>query len=346
VFADNGGLGFIEAAKEGTEFWANKVRKESKDKGAPAHMAWANLQRDSFSALYEFVKSNYKTGLTWNPKGGDAAAALAGSAAATPTPAVSVAAAAPAPAPAPAPAAAAAAAPSATVPKASLTAVFAQIGSIDQSSGKTAGLRHVDKKAVAEEKAKAAPISPAPAPAARAKPSVRDGGAPFPTGTARCVKEELRWLVDFQVDNKAAPLHLTDVTIREEVYIYGCQNAVIYIDSKVKGVRLDTCRDVIVFIDSALSGVEVVNSRKIKLQVVKSLPSVAIDKTDGIVVGLSFASRGAQIVTSKSSEMNVTFPAGEGEESDWLEMPIPEQFVSKIHADGKMTTTVSDLYSH
>jgi hypothetical protein len=28
-----------------------------------------------------------------------------------------------------------------------------------------------------------------------------------------------------------------------------------------------------------------------------------------------------------------------------VEMPIPEQFVSKISPDGKLTTTVSELYS-
>jgi adenylyl cyclase-associated protein len=102
------------------------------------------------------------------------------------------------------------------------------------------------------------------------------------------------------------------------VYIFGCQRAVVYIDSKVKGVRVDTCRDLILFVDSALSGVEIVNSKKVKLQIVKSLPSVAIDKTDGVLVGLSYASRGAQLVTSKSSEMNVTFPTTDKEDADWV----------------------------
>jgi adenylyl cyclase-associated protein len=80
---------------------------------------------------------------------------------------------------------------------------------------------------------------------------------------------------------------------------------------QVKGVRIDTCRDTTVVVDACLSGVEVVNSKKLKIQVKKQLPSVAIDKTDGIVVGLAWDSRSAQIVTSKSSEMNVTFPVSE-----------------------------------
>lgn len=75
-------------------------------------------------------------------------------------------------------------------------------------------------------------------------------------------------------------------------------------------------------------------------------PSVAIDKTDGIVVGLAWPCRDAQIVTSKSSEMNVTFPVSEAEDADWVELPIPEQFVTKIGKDGKLSSSVSELYTH
>ena len=133
--------------------------------------------------------------------------------------------------------------------------------------------------------------------------------------------------------------------MKQEVYVYACRDAVVYIDTKVKNVRIDTCRDLIVVVHSALSGVEVVNCKKVKIQVQNSVPSFAIDKTDGIVVGLSFASRAAQLVTSKSSEMNVTFPVSEAEDAEWVEQPIPEQFCSTITPAGKITTTVSELYS-
>jgi adenylyl cyclase-associated protein len=140
-------------------------------------------------------------------------------------------------------------------------------------------------------------------------------------------------------------VHVAEGSLKQEVYIYACRDAVVYVDSKVKNVRIDTCRDIIVFVHSTLSGIEVVNCKKVKIQVQNSVPSVAIDKTDGIVVGLSFASRGAQIVTSKSSEMNVTFPVADGADADWVEQPIPEQFCSRISAEGKLSTTVSELYS-
>ena len=41
--------------------------------------------------------------------------------------------------------------------------------------------------------------------------------------------------VDFVANNKASPLHLTDVSPKQDIYIYASQNAVIYVDSKVGG---------------------------------------------------------------------------------------------------------------
>lgn len=319
---------------------------------------------------YAFVKENFKTGLSWNPRGSPASAypLLGGGSAAVP--AAAAAAAPPPPAAAPAAAAGGGASSAAAPPaggKPNLGAMFSEIASIDQSSGRTAGLRHVDKKAVAAEKAAAAPVVPkAPAPAAKAAP--RDRDLVIPVGEPLVRLDELRWRVEFhvsgaplaarpaaalatshppcaQVSNKAAPVHVADGTMKQEVYVYACRDAVVYIDSKIKNVRIDTCRDIIVFVHSALSGIEVVNCKKVKIQVQHSVPSLAIDKTDGILVGLSFASREAQLVTSKSSEMNVTFPVSDAEDAEWVEQPIPEQFCSKITAAGKLVTTVSELYT-
>ena len=75
------------------------------------------------------------------------------------------------------------------------------------------------------------------------------------------------------------------------------------------------------------------------------MPSVAIDKTDGIVVYVSKEAMGASFVTSKSSEMNVAYPDPEDPQS-FKETVIPEQFVHSIQSSGKMSSDVSDLYTH
>jgi hypothetical protein len=38
-------------------------------------------------------------------------------------------------------------------------------------------------------------------------------------------------------------------------------------------------------------------------------------------------------------------PVSEAADADWVESPIPEQFVSSIGADGKVHTKVSELYT-
>ena len=43
------------------------------------------------------------------------------------------------------------------------------------------------------------------------------------------------------------------------------------------------------------------------------MPTISIDKTDGCQVYLSKASLKAEIVTSKSSEMNIMVPKDDGE---------------------------------
>ena len=73
----------------------------------------------------------------------------------------------------------------------------------------------------------------------------------------------------------------------------------------------------------------------------ESVPSVAIDKTDGVAVYLSASSLHTEITASKSSEMNVNFPGPDGE---IIERPIPEQYIHRIRGT-TVSADVTDLYS-
>jgi hypothetical protein len=113
------------------------------------HASVAALPAPSHSPSLPTPQEHYKTGLTYNGKGGEFADGLkayggGSGAAAAPAPA----AAAPAPAPAAPAATNGAAAPPSPAPAtaaggkpANMAGLFAQISSIDQSSGRTAGLR-------------------------------------------------------------------------------------------------------------------------------------------------------------------------------------------------------------
>ena len=93
--------------------------------------------------------------------------------------------------------------------------------------------------------------------------------------------------------------------------------------SQCKGVVVDTATKCNVLCDTVISALEVVNGKRLKLQIRGLCPSVAIDKTDGCLTYLSAeAAVSTTFVTSKSSEMNVSWPDKDG---DYQEKAIPEQ---------------------
>ncbi|KAI3420829.1 F-actin-capping protein subunit alpha [Globodera pallida] len=69
-----------------------------------------------------------------------------------------------------------------------------------------------------------------------------------------------------------------------------------------------------------------------------ALPTISIQKTDGCHVYLSKESLGAEIVTCKSSELNVMVPNGDG---DFTEFPVSEQFKTTFDAAGNKLKTES-----
>merc|ERR1712228_229982 len=117
------------------------------------------------------------------------------------------------------------------------------------------------------------------------------------------------------------------------------------VTGKVKCIGIDGSEKVNVICHDVLSNVEMVNSDRIKVQIMGAVKSVSIDKCNGVGVYLSKQSLDAQIVTSKSSEMNLTIPEEGGEDGDIVEMPIPEQFVTVVAGPRKLKTDVSDIYS-
>ena len=75
------------------------------------------------------------------------------------------------------------------------------------------------------------------------------------------------------------------------------------------------------------------------LQVMGKVPTISINKTDGCHVYLSKNSLDCEIVSAKSSEMNVLIPTEGG---DFNEFPVPEQFKT-LWSGQKLVTTVTEI---
>ncbi|KAL0491555.1 adenylyl cyclase-associated protein CAP2 [Acrasis kona] len=146
-----------------------------------------------------------------------------------------------------------------------------------------------------------------------------------------------KWVVEFQENQEN--IEITDTKTKQGVYIYSCSNTLVTVKGKVNNVILDNCVKINVILDDAVASVEVVNSQRIAVQINGYVPTVNIDKTDGIQVYLSEQSN-VNFVYSKSSEMNILVPG----EEDTIELPVPEQFQTVFDPKSKkLVTSVLDL---
>lgn len=90
--------------------------------------------------------------------------------------------------------------------------------------------------------------------------------------------------------------------------------------------------------ESAVSSLSITSSPSFEVQITGTLPTVQIDTTDSGQVYLSKeCMEVVEIITSKTSSINISVPTGEG--GDFEERPVPEQMKSTI-VKGKLVTEI------
>ncbi|KAK8800554.1 hypothetical protein WA158_006872 [Blastocystis sp. Blastoise] len=144
------------------------------------------------------------------------------------------------------------------------------------------------------------------------------------------------------VENQTSKLTVATTSINENVYIYNCKNATIFVQNKCKGIVIDHCTRTNVVADNLITTCELIDSKNCKFQIKEKVPTVSFDKSDYCSLILSPDSLDVKIISSKSSECNIMWPKVGTD--DWIEQPVPSQFYHTIQND-KLTTEVSDLYS-
>eukprot|EP01034_Spumella_vulgaris_P025835 gene25835-32332_t len=310
-----------ESTVGGSDYWANNIRKEYRNVNAD-QIAFCDTFKALLVGLMAYVKEFHTTGLAWNAKGIDVSEFSETSSAATEK--VKTAA---APVVVVAPAAVA-------VPKADLFAA------LNKDAAVTSGLKKVTKDMQTWRSEYKTGDGPTPVVKAAAKPVAAAASLKGPA-KLEFQAASSKWLVEYQTAaNGTINVAINDK--KETVYIFGCVGATVDIKGKCKSIVVDGCKQVKVYFDSAMASCEVVNCQRMQVHCREVVPAVAIDKTDGIVVFLPVTSLTTEIVASKSSEMNVTWP---DENGDLIERPIPEQYVHRIKGT-TVTADVSDLYLH
>lgn len=150
------------------------------------------------------------------------------------------------------------------------------------------------------------------------------------------VRDGKKWLIEYQKGNHN--LIVENAEMNNVVYLFKCENSTVTVKGKINSITLDSCKKTSVVFDSLVSSMEFINCQSVQMQVLGKVPTISIDKTDGCQIYLSNESLDVEIISAKSSEMNVLIP--KGGEGDYTEIPIPEQFKTRINSNKTLSTEI------
>uniref|UniRef100_A0A914WNB2 C-CAP/cofactor C-like domain-containing protein n=1 Tax=Plectus sambesii TaxID=2011161 RepID=A0A914WNB2_9BILA len=322
---------FIKECIDAAMFFTNRVLKENKD-GDQTHANWVKSFMQLMNALQTYVRQAHTTGLVWNSAPGSAPSG--GSASGGPPPP-------PAGGPPPPP-------PPVLPPglfdtsakSAESNAREALFSELNKGLDVTKGL----KKVTADMQTHKNPALKTQGPVAASSGGNATGSHTPTTPNARPdpppktqLENGKQWNVEYHKGNKAIVFEVEDK--KQTVYIYKCTDSVIQIKGKCNSVTVDSCKKTSVVFDSLLAQVEIINCQSVQVQTLGAMPTLSIQKTDGCQVYLSKEAINAEIVTSKSSEMNILVPTEDG---DFKEFPVPEQYKT-VWNGNKLATSVVDI---
>jgi adenylyl cyclase-associated protein len=163
------------------------------------------------------------------------------------------------------------------------------------------------------------------------------GGAAAAKKPPKLELQNKKWVVEYQENQRA--LEISDTNPKQSVYVFRCTGCTLVVKGKCNSIILDNCKKFALVFDDVIAACEIINSQRVQVQVNGKCPTVSIDKTDGCQVFLSKDSMACEIVTAKSSEMNICIPKDDG---DISEHAVPEQFKSSWNGK-RLVTTATDI---
>lgn len=313
-------IAHVEESWQMAEFYSNKILVEYRNKDAN-HVEWARALKELYvPGLRDYVKSHYPLGPVWSVSGKTIVFAPTKASASG------------APAPPPPPPASLFSLetpkPSSSQPKDGMAAVFEEL-----NSGKvaTSGLRKVTADMKTKNRADRSSIVSA------GEKESRVGSSSFSKVGPPKLELQMgrKWVVENQIGKKN--LVIDDCDAKQSVYIFGCKDSVLQIQGKVNNITIDKCSKMGVVFKDVVAACEIVNCNGVEVQCQGSAPTISVDNTGGCQLYLSKDSLEASITTAKSSEINVLVP-GAGQDDDWGEHSLPQQYVH-VYKDGQFVTT-------
>ncbi|XP_025929103.1 adenylyl cyclase-associated protein 2 isoform X4 [Apteryx rowi] len=315
---------YVKEMNDAATFYTNRVLKDYKHSDE-RHVDWVKSYLNIWSELQTYIKEHHTTGLTWS-KTGPVASPMSMRSVLTSGPCLSP----PPPPPPPGPPPIFDTEATKDEGTAFRSALFAQL---NQGEAITKGLRHVsDDQKTHKNPSLRAQCPPIPSPTKSHTPSpTSPKSSPQQSHAPVLELEGKKWRVEYQEDKN--DLVITNTELKQVAYIFKCNKSTLQIKGKINSITIDNCKKFGLVFDNVVGIVEVINSRDIQIQVMGKVPTISINKTEGCHIYLSEESLDCEIVSAKSSEMNILIP----QDGDYKEFPVPEQF--KTAWDGSKLVT-------
>ncbi|XP_029976007.1 adenylyl cyclase-associated protein 1 [Salarias fasciatus] len=321
---------YVKEMQDAAMFYTNRVLKDYKEKDK-THVDWVKAYLSIWTALQSYIKTHHTTGLVWSKSGPVASASAA------PPPPAGGAPPPPPPGPPPPPSMDTSSSSSSGAGGEDRNALFA---SINKGADITKGLKHIgdDQKTHKNPalRGQSGPVRSGPKPFSSPRPAA---AAPAPAAKQPPVLEleGKKWKVENQ--EGVQDLVISNTELKQVVYAYKCNKSTLQVQGKINSITLDNCKKMGLVFHDVVGIVDIINCKDVKVQVMGKVPTISINKTDGCHVYLSKDSLSCEIISAKSSEMNILVPNKDGE---FTEIPLPEQF--KTVWDGsKLVTTATEI---
>ncbi|XP_003416506.2 adenylyl cyclase-associated protein 2 [Loxodonta africana] len=321
---------YVKEMNDAATFYTNRVLKDYKHSDL-RHVDWVKSYLNIWNELQAYIKEHHTTGLTWS-KTGPVASTASVLSAFSPGPGLP-------PPPPPPP-------PPGPPPlfdnegrkeesSPSRSALFAQL---NQGEAITKGLRHVtDDQMTHKNPSLRAQGGQTRSPTKSLTPSPTSPKSHPPQKHVPVFElEGKKWRVEYQEDRN--DLMVADTQLKQVAYIFKCNKSTLQMKGKINSITIDNCKKFGLVFDNVVGIVEVINSKDIQIQVMGRVPTISINKTEGCHIYLSEDALDCEIVSAKSSEMNILIP----QDGDYREFPVPEQFKT-IWDGSKLVTEPAEI---
>ncbi|XP_042187722.1 adenylyl cyclase-associated protein 2 [Callorhinchus milii] len=316
---------YVKEMNDAATFYTNRVLKEYKDNDK-RHVEWVKSFLTIWTQLQAYIKEYHITGLSWNNSGPDASALSPG--------APPLGGSCPPPPPPPGPPPAFADDPPQDETSVARSQLFADL---NQGEGITRALRHVpDAQKTHKNPNLRSQSGSVNSPSKSHKSSPTSPNSPQQPRTPMLKLEGKKWRVEYQ--ENVGDLVISETELKHVAYVFKCSSSMLQIQGKINSITIDSCHKLSLVFDNVVGIVEIINSRDVQIQVLNKVPTISVNKTEGCHIYLSEESLDCEIVSAKSSEVNILIP----HDDDYKEYPIPEQF--KTTWDGsKLVTEASEI---